>query len=180
MIARVLYLLYYTSHPSLWTDVVKLADAVALTAPALAAIRFLDSFVDAEWALVDRELMPNLPSEAELIPPHEGASHPIFGIEVMLFQHGVAKTVLPYLFSPPKTFSRQDPPALDGSEDPVKTVARAKLQLTAHILQRLERMEATPDIKTITETFQKLVANNAAKAHGHVQDAGQSVATMRR
>ena len=180
MIARVLYLVYYKSHPDLWSNMIRHADTVALTTSALAAIHFMDSFVDAEWSLVDKEIMPSLPSEDELSRSSGGHSAPSSGIEAMLFERGVAEIVFPYLLAPPKSFtlSRQDRPPSSDNADPAKAVAKAKSQLTIHILERLKRTEPSQEIQQIIEVFTKQVNANAVAERS--QGTGENVATMRR
>ena len=180
MTARVLYLTYYKRYPDLWSNLVRVAETVALTRSALAAIQFMDSFVNAEWALVDEELMPSLPSEAELSQMRGGVAAPSSGVAAMLFERGVAEVVLPYVLAPPKSFnfSTQTRSPFDDSEDPARSVTKAKSRLTTHILERLKEMEPTPEIQRIFEVFTKQVeANSRAEM---TQGTGESVATMRR
>ena len=178
--ARVLYFEYYKRHPELWSEIIRLAETIALTKSALAAIEFMDLFVDANWAPVDNEVVPSLPSEAELSKMRGGVAAPGSGIEAMLFERGVAEIVLPYILSPPKSFSigRQARSSFDNSEDPTETVAKAKLQLITHILDRLKGMERTPEIEQILEVFTRQVEANTRVAS--TQGSGESVATMRR
>lgn len=180
MIARVLYSKYYKRHPDIWSNVIKLADTVALTASALAAIFFMDSFVDTTWALVDKGVMPMLPAEEELAQMRGGTPAPISGIDVMLFERGVAEIVLPYVLTPPKSFSivRHSHASFNNSEDPAQTVAKAKTNLTTHILECLKRMEPNQETRQILEVFTKQVDANTRAASN--QGAGESVATMRR
>ena len=178
--ARVLYFEYYKRHPELWSEIIRLADTVALTKSALAAIDFMDHFVSADWAPVDKEVVPSLPSEAELFRMRAGVAAPASGLEAMLFERGVAEIVLPYLLSPPKSFSvgRQARSTFDNSEDPAETVAKAKSQLTTHLLDRLKGMERTPEIQQILDVFTRQVEANTRVVS--TRGSGASVATMRR
>lgn len=111
--ARALYLLYVYFHANLYREIVRFAETTALKEVALAAISFITGILTANWAPLPDEASSNptnlsLPTEAELQRGIHGMGSrtrlPQSGVEAILTSP-VRETVLPYLCSPPKTFT---------------------------------------------------------------------------
>ena len=180
MTKRVLYLYYYERNPGLWLNLVKVAETVALTTPALAAINLMMGFAIADWEVVDKSVTTSLPSEEELSRMRGGAAAPSSGIDALIFERGVAEIILPYVLAPPKSsgLGVQARGSFSDGKDPAQTVAKAKSELTTCILDRLQEKERTPEIEQMLEVFTRQVDKNLRAEV--TQEAGDSVATMRR
>ena len=180
MIKRLLYLYYYERNPGLWSHLVKVADTVALTHPALAAVNFMIAFAVADWEVVDKHVMPSLPSEEELSRMRGGVAAPTSGIDALIFERGVAEIVLPYVLAPPRSFSLsvQARASSIHGKDPTQTIAKAKSELTSCILDLLQKKERTPEMEQMLEVFTRQVERNSRTEV--TQGPGESIATMRR
>ena len=177
MTARVLYFLYYKGHRStLWTNMVIVADTVALTSAALMAIHFMGSFVNANWKTLPpdiNERVPQLMSEDQLSAiMGSNGSLPKTGLEAMLFEANAARTVLPWILAPARKFNNP----LGGWRGDVQ-VATAKHDLADSILKGMKKMPPSPELQQILEAFDRRVAQGPLGGTSHV---GETVATMER
>ena len=91
--ARTLYLHYLANNPSMWKDIVRHADTVALMNLALAAINCLISVITAKWSTATDMALPS----SSIATPDTGY--------LAILSPPALEYALPYLLKPPQTFA---------------------------------------------------------------------------
>ena len=176
--ARALYLLYLDQNPQLYKQVVGYAETVALKEIALAAIGFLAAIITAEWAPLPvgpTESQPrfSLPAEEQLqstlrtTPP---SNVPSTGIDALLSSPAV-DTALPYLCSPPKTFTN-----LVGGRGDVESAA---YQIAAAKYDALKLLHRGMQKESLRGTLFDIVSDAVARGPwGAPGGVGGSIGTL--
>lgn len=183
--ARALYFLYLDQNPEFFTNTVKAAETIAVKENAIAAIGVISAVIKANWAPLPtstssvRPVRMRLPTEDELAEflhssPRSSSSQsqlPSSGIEALLTSPAVA-SVVPYLCSPPQTFSGLVG-GMGDAESAAYKVAVAKF----------EALRALHDgLKAYPSKFgeiKALVANAAGRGPwGSGSGVGANIATM--
>ncbi|KAI9851178.1 MAG: hypothetical protein M1838_004287 [Thelocarpon superellum] len=145
--SRALYFCWLNRTPGFWPDVVRHAETMVLPEMALAALEFMAAIIDASWALLpdappgdDPETDVRHPTEVELRLLF-GATSPLglptTGLEAIL-SPPVADVVLPYLCSPPKTFTSLLHGLTDGA-NATNQIARSKYAVVTLLHRQMRR-----------------------------------------
>jgi hypothetical protein len=163
--ARALYLNYVAQNPRFWSDVVKHADTVALMDHALAAENCLTAVITANWST--KPAFP-LPTNA-IATPAKG--------HLAILSPPALEYALPYLLSPPKTFSNLVGGRGD-TESAAYKIAAAKYDALRAMHSRLEsqvQLDPGQGYEDILMTIAKSLAQGPMSREGEV---GGQIATM--
>ena len=109
--ARALYFLYTERYPDFWTQLINVAETVALKDVALAAIRLMGSIIAARWTPLS-STTPDVSSSSHLLPTeqqladkcHFSGNLPPSGV-LTIMSSPALDVVLPYLLRSAQTFS---------------------------------------------------------------------------
>ena len=145
--ARVLYFLYLNRHRTLWDDVVSAAGTLAMKEVALAAHSFMEAVVTAIWQPLTPEVtLPGsqfpLPTEEQLqrlflLETGQHGVLPSSGVWVALMPPALT-TLLPYLFSPPRSYSEFVGGGASDVQNVVWKVATAKYEVLVSLYNGLK------------------------------------------
>ena len=145
--ARVLYFMYLNHHGTIWDDVVYAAGILAMKDVTLAAHSFMRAVITANWQPLTPEVtLPGsqfpLPSEEQLqrlfsIAAGEQTALPSSGAWVALTPPALT-TLLPYLFSPPRTYSEFAGGGASDAQNVVWKVATAKYEVLVALYTTLK------------------------------------------
>ncbi|KAI9793165.1 MAG: hypothetical protein M1833_000805 [Piccolia ochrophora] len=108
--ARAIYILYIDHNPDFFWALVRSAETIALKETALAALALLTAIITAKWAPLPSSshdsdgLLPTNEQLMSQILPAARFSMPSTGVEALLLPPAL-DTVIPYLCSPPQTFT---------------------------------------------------------------------------
>ncbi|KAL8789319.1 MAG: hypothetical protein Q9213_001242 [Squamulea squamosa] len=177
--ARVLYWLYLDQYPTLWQDVVKAAETVALKDAALAAIALINAIVTASWSPLpssSEQETQSLPTEKQLAEKcHTPQTLPPTGLLAILTPPAL-ETVLPYLLRPAQTFSNLVGGGKADVESAAYRVATAKFDVLVSLKSRLkEYVQETGQLKEVVEVVNKRLALGPM---GGSSEVGGRVGTM--
>lgn len=150
--ARVLYFMYLNSHGDLWSDVLNAAGILAMKEESLAALSFMKALVTANWQTLTPEMVAHhvsqfpLPSEEQLARqfPSEQGVLPSSGAWVVLTPPALT-TVLPYLFSPPRSYAEFATGGAMDEQNVVWKVATAKYEALVALYDGLKDSGAQAD-----------------------------------
>lgn len=176
--ARVSYFNYVKQNPLYWTHVVQIADTIALTDAALAALDLMRRFISTKWTAMLHEPAPSnrhitMPSETELATRlNSGQPLPMSGLEVLVFEAQTGPMFLDYLFQPPKVFSNVVGGGRGDTTNAAYKVAAAKYDVLIAVHEQLRREQPRPEITTMLEVLTRKIAlgamGGASRAGGHV------------
>lgn len=135
--ARLLLALYYTKKPTLFTDLVKHAELIAMKENALAALTLLRAIITSEW---DSQTLPNIIPETD--PVYQRLRQfPKTGVDALI-DPSISGVVLPYLMRPATTYSNLVGGRGDA-ENAAYQIAMAKFDVVQALAQRLEKQGGT-------------------------------------
>jgi hypothetical protein len=163
--ARALYLNYVAQNPRFWNDIATHADTVALKDHALAALNCLNAVITANWSI-----------KASFPVPSTAIATPVSG-HLAILSPPALEYALPYLLSPPKTFSNLVGGRGD-SESAAYKIAAAKFDALTALHGRLESqvgLEPGQGYEDILATIGKRLAEGPMSREGEV---GGRVATV--
>jgi hypothetical protein len=169
--ARALYYHYLSTHPRFWQDITTHADTLALLDLALAAIHVMTAVITANWPLTTDPTTHDLPS-AQIPTPTSG--------HLAILSPPALEYALPYLLSPPRTFSHLVGGGRGDTESAAYKVANAKFEAVKALHARLEeQVERTPGegYEEILGTVGKRVAEGVMGRRG-VVEAGSAVGVL--
>ncbi|KAL8853683.1 MAG: hypothetical protein Q9221_001494 [Calogaya cf. arnoldii] len=181
--ARALYWLYFDQYPTLWQDVVKAAETVALKDAALAAIALINAIITASWGPLpsDSDPDPNqapyaLPTEKQLATKcHASQNLPSTGFLAILSPPAL-EIVLPYLLRPAQTFSNLVGGAKGDVESAAYRVAAAKYDTLVALKSRLlEYVQETGQLREVIDVVNKRLALGPM---GGTSEVGGRVGTL--
>ena len=181
--ARALYWLYLDQYPTLWQDVVKAAETVALKNAALAAIALINAIVNASWSPLppqpDSDLLQGphaLPTEQQLRTKcHASQDLPPSGLLAILSPPAL-ETILPYLLRPAQTFSNLVGGGKGDVESAAYRVAAAKYDVLRSLKSRLqEYVEETGQLQEVVAVVDERLAMGPM---GGVSEVGGRVGTL--
>ncbi|KAI4242488.1 MAG: hypothetical protein L6R42_011006, partial [Xanthoria sp. 1 TBL-2021] len=164
--ARALYWLYFDQYPTLWQDVVKAAETVALKDAALAAIALINAIITASWSPLPSEPDPDfnqgpyaLPTEQQLATKcHASQDLPPTGLLAILSPPAL-ETILPYLLRPAQIFSNLVGGGKGDVESAAYRVAAAKYDVLLSLKSRLqEYVQETGHLKEVVDVVNKRLA----------------------
>lgn len=164
--ARALYWLYLDQYPTLWQDVVRAAETVALKDAALAAIALINAIITASWASLPSDPDPDLnqapyalPTEQQLATKcHASQDLPSTGLLAILSPPAL-ETILPYLLRPAQTFSNLVGGGKGDVESAAYRVAAAKYDVLLSLKSRLqEYVQETGQLKEVVAMVNKRLA----------------------
>ncbi|KAL8769240.1 MAG: hypothetical protein Q9209_004741 [Squamulea sp. 1 TL-2023] len=177
--ARVLYWLYLDQYPTLWQDVVKAAETVALKDAALAAIALINAIVTASWGPLpssSEQEINGLPTEKQLTEKcHASQTLPPTGLLAILTPPAL-ETILPYLLRPAQTFSNLVGGGKGDVESAAYRVAAAKFDVLLSLKSRLKvYVQETGQLKEVVEVVNRRLALGPMGGNSEV---GGRVGTM--
>ncbi|KAL8706682.1 MAG: hypothetical protein Q9201_000316 [Fulgogasparrea decipioides] len=177
--ARALYFLYVDRNPTLWQEVVKAAEIVALKEAALAAIALMKAVITANWGplLSDAdEDQPELPTEAQLAEKCHSSQHlPPTGLLAILTPPAM-EAVLPYLLRPAQTFSNLVGGGKGDVESAAYRVAAAKFDLLTSLKPRLQEVaQETGQLEDVVAVVNRRLALGVLGGNSEV---GGNVGTL--
>ncbi|KAL8749350.1 MAG: hypothetical protein Q9199_007741 [Rusavskia elegans] len=164
--ARALYWLYFDQYPTLWQDVVRAAETVALKDAALAAIALINAIITASWDPLPSDPDPDLnqgpyalPTEQRLATEcHASQDLPPTGLLAILSPPAL-ETILPYLLRPAQTFSNLVGGGKGDVESAAYRVAAAKYDVLLSLKSRLqEYVQETGHLKEVIAVVNKRLA----------------------
>ena len=180
--ARALYFRYLEKFPQLWTQVVKVAETVALKDTALAAIDLVSAVITAQWEPLPINPGANnsnsqyfLPSETELSQKcHSNQPLPPSGVLAILATPAL-QAVIPYLLRPAQSFSN-----LVGGRGDTESAAYKIAVRKYEVLEVLHRelqgvASSTGQMGEIVDAVRKRLAQGPM---GRASDVGGNVGTM--
>ncbi|KAL9595347.1 MAG: hypothetical protein Q9219_006501 [cf. Caloplaca sp. 3 TL-2023] len=159
--ARALYYLYLGENPTMWYDVVKAAETVALMDAALAAISLMEAVISASWGPLPSDSdddSSGFMTERQLIERTHCSNLPPSGILAILAQPAI-EAVLPYLFRPAQTFSNLVGGGKGDVESAAYRVAAAKYDTLVSLRSQLkETVEETGQLGEVLATVDRRLA----------------------
>ncbi|KAL8895328.1 MAG: hypothetical protein Q9192_003705 [Flavoplaca navasiana] len=161
--ARALYWLYLDQYPTLWQDVTKAAETVALKDTALAAIALINAIITASWAPLPSDTNPEspyaLPTETQLSSKcHTSQPLPPTGLLAILTPPAL-ETVLPYLLRPAQTFSNLVGGGKGDVESAAYRVAASKYDVLVSLKSKLQEYVAeTGELQEVVGVVNKRLA----------------------
>ena len=177
--ARALYYLYLEQNPTMWQDVVKAAETVALKEAALASIALIEAVATANWTklpLSPDPARPSLPTESQLVEKcgsHQGLAPT--GI-LAIFAPPALSTVVPYLLRPAQTFSNLVGGGKGDVESAAYRVAAAKFDVLLSLKPRLQEVaQETGQLQDVVAVINKRLALGVL---GGNSDVGGSIGTV--
>ncbi|KAJ5775334.1 uncharacterized protein N7511_000345 [Penicillium nucicola] len=183
--ARILYFLYLNQHPTFWTSVVATADILVMKDIALSAITFMRAIATANWKTSppasshtssSRFQLPSEESLGQLSPATSGF-FPSSGAWAVLTPPALT-TLLPYLFSPPRSYADFVGGGAGDSQNVVWKVATAKHDVLVALLNRLR--ESGGQIEGFDDIMRTLQQRVNEGPMGPVQSGGAQVLTAGR
>jgi hypothetical protein len=187
--AYALFYLYLNHNPTLFADLVHHADIIALRETSLAAINLLLSIATANWSALPsssseaREGVGKVPSQQTFQHwlPSPSLAQQTQGYLALLTPPSLQHT-LPYLLSPPKTFS-----ALVGgvgdAENTAYKVAVAKFECLSEMFRRLkvfvdEHGQEGEEWRDVVEVLRRKVEGGPFGGQEGAREVGGRIATM--
>ena len=142
--ARVIYFLYLRKYPSFWSHLTKIADTVALSNVALAAIRFIEAFLLTNWTPLPSEMDPNALIQLPLTNSNtslrnEIDSLPISAFEALLFDDTASTQVVPFLLAPPQSSNSFGGLKNGDMESAEWKIASSKFDLIVNVQTKLRQ-----------------------------------------
>ncbi|KAJ5851654.1 uncharacterized protein N7529_011039 [Penicillium soppii] len=185
--ARILYFQYLNKHPAFWGHIVGTADVLVMKDIALSAISFMRAIATANWkssppapahasSCSSRFQLPSEEDLGQLSPAIRGF-FPFSGAWAILTPPALT-TLLPYLFSPPKTYADFVGGGASDSQNVVWKVATAKHDVLVALLHRLQETGGQVEgFEDIMQTLQQRVKEGPL---GPVQAGGAEILTAGR
>ncbi|PYH98998.1 hypothetical protein BO71DRAFT_394782 [Aspergillus ellipticus CBS 707.79] len=157
--ARALYFMYTNHHTNFWTDVVAIADILAMKDVSLASISLMKAIIEANWQVLTGEIISSVPGSTRYQLPTEQALEALSpAAQGVLPSSGAwaaltppALTILlPYLFKPPRSYAEFVGGGAGDSQHAVWKVATAKHEVLVALYDCLRedggQMEGFEDI----------------------------------
>lgn len=173
--ARALYYLYLNHNTSMFADLARHADVVALRELALAAINFITAITSANWLPLSATSTPTS-AEFETWMPHPPTATPDKGYLAILAPPSLENT-LPYLLRPPQIFSNLVG-GFGDTENSAYRVAMTKFDALKELYNQLKshvELEPGEGYEDVVETLRKKIDEGPFGRQGEV---GGSIATM--
>lgn len=172
--ARVLTSLYYNKNPSMFSDLVSLAETIAISETAIAALTLLRAIITSNWSPSSSsnppEINPEDPTYTRII------SHfPVSGLAAIL-DPTISGPVLPYLIKPATKYSNLVGGA-GGAENAAYQVAMAKFDVLKALESRLVSVgdEADARVREVTAMVRRRVSQGPWGVGG---EAGSRIGTL--